>query len=190
MSDGSVAGNDVVCALHGWTYDTKTGVNRDGSGNDLTRFEAWIKRDAVFVNADEVTAWQRERSEHADTADSVLAPGAGTREEPHNAYIHHLAEHGLTKTGSHGRTVAMGVPRYDLPTWDDLQFLTAQLHKLPQLDDVPVGTVLTIGPRARKPLHLEIPIFVSDMSFGSLSLEAKVALARGAEDERDGNLLR
>ena len=35
--------------------------------------------------------------------------------------------------------------------------------------------------RANKPLRLDIPLFVSDMSFGALSEEAKVALARGAE---------
>src|SRR5690606_16500024 len=38
-----------------------------------------------------------------------------------------------------------------------------------------------IGPEAKKPLHLKIPLFVSDMSFGALSEEAKVSLAKGAE---------
>jgi len=40
-----------------------------------------------------------------------------------------------------------------------------------------------IGPNAQKPLVLEIPLFVSDMSFGALSLEAKTALAKGAQWE-------
>jgi len=44
-----------------------------------------------------------------------------------------------------------------------------------------VGTELVIGPGARRPLKLEIPLFVSDMSFGALSEEAKVALSKGAE---------
>ena len=44
-----------------------------------------------------------------------------------------------------------------------------------------MGTDVVIGPRAAKPLHLEIPLFVSDMSYGALSEEAKVALSRGAE---------
>jgi glutamate synthase domain-containing protein 2 len=44
-----------------------------------------------------------------------------------------------------------------------------------------VGTELVIGPNARRPLRLATPLFVSDMSFGALSEEAKVALARGAE---------
>jgi len=73
------------------------------------------------------------------------------------------------------------VPRGELPSWDDLQVLTAQLHRFPMLDDQPVDTGVTIGPAAAKPLHLKIPIFVSDMSFGALSLEAKIALGRGAE---------
>ena len=75
----------------------------------------------------------------------------------------------------------MGVPSTELPRWDDLQFVTAQLHRLPLFDDAPVATELVVGPRAKKPLTLAIPLFVSDMSFGSLSEEAKIALARGAE---------
>ena len=38
-----------------------------------------------------------------------------------------------------------------------------------------------IGPKAAKPLRLDVPLFVSDMSFGALSEEAKVALSKGAE---------
>lgn len=75
----------------------------------------------------------------------------------------------------------MGVPRTQVPRWDDIQILTAQLHKLPLFDDAEVGTEWVIGPRAKKPLTLKIPLMVSDMSFGALSEEAKVSLARGAE---------
>jgi glutamate synthase domain-containing protein 2 len=49
------------------------------------------------------------------------------------------------------------------------------------LDTDTVGTEVIIGPNAKKPLRLEIPLFVSDMSFGALSETAKVALATGAE---------
>lgn len=49
------------------------------------------------------------------------------------------------------------------------------------MDDAKVSSQLVIGPRAKKPLVLEIPLFVSDMSFGALSEEAKVSLAKGAE---------
>jgi glutamate synthase domain-containing protein 2 len=75
----------------------------------------------------------------------------------------------------------MGVPRDSLPKWEDLQFVVGQLHKLPLLDDESVGTDIVIGPNANKPLRLNIPLFVSDMSFGALSEEAKIALSKGAE---------
>ena len=76
---------------------------------------------------------------------------------------------------------SMGVPRIELPQWDDIQILTVQMAKKPLLDDVPVETSVTIGPLAHKPLSLDIPLVVSDMSFGALSEEAKIALAKGAE---------
>ncbi|REL27943.1 glutamate synthase [Thalassotalea euphylliae] len=101
--------------------------------------------------------------------------------EPYVEFIQHLAKHGLNKYGHHGPMDAMGVPRKDLPSWDEIQFVTAQLAKSPLLDDVEVSSKVTIGPNANKPLELAIPLFVSDMSFGALSEEAKLALAKGAE---------
>ena len=45
----------------------------------------------------------------------------------------------------------------------------------------PISSEVVIGPAAKKPLRLEIPLLVSDMSFGALSEEAKTALSMGAE---------
>lgn len=104
-----------------------------------------------------------------------------TEEEPTVQFIHELAKNGLEKLGPHGEIAAMGVPVPTLPRWDDIQILTAQFHKKPLMEDVDVGTQLVIGKNAKKPLTLEIPLIVSDMSFGALSEEAKVALAKGAE---------
>ena len=111
----------------------------------------------------------------------TVASVTPTPEEPTVARIHELARDGLSKLGHHGEIGSMGVPRAELPHWDDIQILTAQMAKKPLLDDVLVTTSVTIGPRAQKPLSLEIPLFVSDMSFGALSEEAKIALAKGAE---------
>ncbi len=104
-----------------------------------------------------------------------------TPEEPHVAFIHQLAKEGLSKLGHHGPMTAMGVPRDLLPKWDDIQMIVAQMANKPLLDDHPVATELVIGPQAKKPLRLKIPLFVSDMSFGALSEEAKISLAMGAE---------
>lgn len=104
-----------------------------------------------------------------------------TPEEPTVARIHAMARDGLSKTGHHGEMGAMGVPLTELPMWNDIQFLTAQFATKPLMDDAAVGTELVIGPRADRPLSLDIPLFVSDMSFGALSQEAKVSLSKGAE---------
>jgi len=104
-----------------------------------------------------------------------------TAEEPTVAFIHQLARDGLGKLGHHGEMAAMGVPRDTLPRWDDIQLLPGQLDPKPLMEDVSVGTELVIGPGAKKPLQLRIPLFVSDMSFGALSEEAKTAMAKGAE---------
>jgi glutamate synthase domain-containing protein 2/CDGSH-type Zn-finger protein len=104
-----------------------------------------------------------------------------TPEEPTVARIHELAKNGLSKVGHHGEMGSMGVPRKDLPHWDDIQILPAQMARKPLQDDIRVETKVVIGPKAIKPLKLDIPLFVSDMSYGALSEEAKIALARGAE---------
>ena len=104
-----------------------------------------------------------------------------TNKEPFVEFIHDLAKNGLDDMGSHGPVQAMGVPREQLPKWDDLQILTAQLAKRALPDDADVDSQLIIGRNARKPLCLDIPLLVSDRSFGALSEEAKIALARGAE---------
>lgn len=104
-----------------------------------------------------------------------------TPEEPTVAFIHRLAREGLTQFGPYGEMAAMGVPRSQLPDWNDIQFMTAQLARQPLMEHVAVDTQLIIGPKAKKPLYLDIPLLVSDMSFGALSEEAKVSLARGAE---------
>ncbi|MEM7164203.1 MAG: glutamate synthase-related protein [Planctomycetota bacterium] len=106
---------------------------------------------------------------------------APTPEEPAVAFIHELARDGLSKLGHHGPMAAMGVPRGELPEWDQIQIIVAQMARKPLLDDAPVATELVIGPSAKRPLTLDIPLFVSDMSFGALSEEAKLAMSRGAE---------
>ncbi|BBB25608.1 glutamate synthase-related protein [Amphritea japonica] len=115
------------------------------------------------------------------TSDNQAPAAVNTAEESTVEFIHQLAQDGIKGIGSHGPMGAMGVPRNQLPAWDDIQVMVAQMARKPLQETVPVGTSLVIGPEARKPLELDIPLFVSDMSFGALSEEAKTALAKGAE---------
>ena len=184
MADGFVSGKNLICGVHHWDYRLDSGVSEYANDEALPKFRSWIEDDKVWVDADEIADWAAENPQPFDR-DAYLGLYAdtshGTAEEPHNALIRDYARDGLTRTGHHGKVESMGVPRDELPTWDDLQLLTAQLHKSPLLDDEPVGTDVVIGPNAQKPLRLDIPLFVSDMSFGALSEPAKLALSRGAE---------
>lgn len=136
---------------------------------------------APFCDGTHARLGDLEVGDPAPAPKPAQAQAVPTPEEPTVARIHELARDGLSKLGHHGEMGAMGVPRKDLPHWDDIQILPAQMARKPLLDDHPVSTKTTIGPRARKPLTLDIPLIVSDMSFGALSEEAKVALSRGAE---------
>lgn len=68
----------------------------------------------------------------------------------------------------------------EFPTLDSLVFKGAQLHKMPLNEDVGVNTKTIIGKTARQPLELAMPFYVSHMSFGALSREAKITLAKGS----------
>ncbi|MBW2461895.1 MAG: Rieske 2Fe-2S domain-containing protein [Deltaproteobacteria bacterium] len=185
MSDGHVEGNNLICGVHGWDYRMHTGVSEYNNAEALRKFRAWVEvgEDAVLVDEEEVRAFATEHPQPFDR-DAYLGLYADTHPvaaEPHNGYIQSLARDGLSKVGHHGAISAMGVSREELPKWDGLQLITAQLAHKPLLDDEAVGTEFVIGPASKKPLTMKIPIFVSDMSYGALSEEAKVALAMGAE---------
>jgi glutamate synthase domain-containing protein 2 len=167
LADGHVVGDDLLCGLHGWDYRIDTGVSSYNDREHLHRFASAMRDGAVWVDEQEVRSFARRHALRVTAAtDEYHFHGSNPHqepEEPHVREIHELARNGLQKTGHHGPVAAMGVPRERLPQWEGLQFVTAQLA------------------RAQRPLVLDLPIFVSDMSFGALSQEAKIALARGAE---------
>ncbi|MEL6978112.1 MAG: glutamate synthase-related protein [Pseudomonadota bacterium] len=184
MADGYVEGDNLICGLHHWDYRVDTGVSEYDNAEALHKFSAWVENGAVHVDEAEIAAWAKANPQPFDR-EAYLGlyadTGHGEAEEPHNGLIQRYAREGLSQTGHHGVVASMGAPLQHLPSWDDLQILTAQLHRPPLLEDAAVGADVVIGPNAQRPLRLEIPLFVSDMSFGALSEPAKLAMARGAE---------
>ncbi len=87
--------------------------------------------------------------------------------------IHQMAVTGKTISGAMGTKMPM-------PSWDDILLLGAQLNPPPLDEDEPVSTMTVIGKHAKKPMILDSPVYVSHMSFGALSKEIKVALAKGS----------
>ncbi len=87
--------------------------------------------------------------------------------------IHQMAVSGKTISGAMGTKMSM-------PDWDDILLLGAQLNPPPLDEGEPVTTMTVIGKHAKKPMILENPVYVSHMSFGALSREIKVSLAKGS----------
>jgi len=190
LADGHVDGQNLICGVHGWDYRFDSGVSEYDNSERLEKFPAAVDEadDAVYVDAAVVRSWAEDNPqpyEDPDEADSTTNPEfygePDYEKEPYTHYIQQLAQHGPEGIGEHGPVSAMGVPRPELPSWDDLQIQTAQLARTPLDDEASVDTGLTVGPGAENPVELDIPVFVSDMSFGALSEEAKVAISTGAE---------
>jgi len=188
MADGNIEGGNIVCGVHGWDYLYSSGISEYNNSEQLHKFSSWIEADTLWVDEDEIKAWEAENPQpyNRDTYQGLYQDHTGTPDEPYVKLIQKLASDGLSKLGHHGPMGAMGVSRNKLPMWEDIQFAVAQLAERPLLDNDEVETDLVIGPNAKKPLCLKLPLFVSDMSFGALSEEAKIALALGAEKAGTG----
>jgi glutamate synthase domain-containing protein 2 len=69
-----------------------------------------------------------------------------------------------------------------IPHWDELMFMPGTLTRFViEGYREKCDTTTVLGARfAKNPISLDIPIYITGMSFGALSLEAKMALAKGA----------
>ena len=67
-------------------------------------------------------------------------------------------------------------------SFDDLHFVPAQIFKIPLNTSEKVNTEVVIGPEAKKPLKVSSPIMLSGMSYGAVSKNARLILARVASN--------
>ncbi len=98
------------------------------------------------------------------------------RHDPSARYMAEIHEMAVT-----GKIIGAAMStQMAMPGWDDVLLLGAQLNPPPLPDGDDVDTVTVIGKHAKKPMVLQSPVYISHMSFGALSKEIKVALARGS----------
>lgn len=180
LADARIDGPDLICGVHGWDYRMDSGISAYNNSESLHRFTSWVDDDTLHVDLHEIHEWEQANPQPYDRS-AYQGEFADPHGGPDERYVGRIQQMAAGGTGSHGELAAMGVPRDQLPSWDRIQFVTAQLAAKPKLDDVEVSTSVVVGPNAAKPLQLDIPLFVTDMSFGALSQEAKVALAKGAD---------
>ena len=183
LADGHIDGHNLICGVHGWDYRYDTGISEYNNDEQLHKFQEYIEGDSLMVDENEIADFETNHPQPFNRED-YLGTYADTHPEdtePYTGYIKELAKNGLKNIGHHGFSASMGVDRNTLPKWNDIQFLPAQLATRPLLDHEDVYTKVVIGPNAKKPLEIDMPLFVSDMSFGALSREAKIALSKGAQ---------
>jgi glutamate synthase domain-containing protein 2 len=126
-------------------------------------------------------------------AASTPAPGAEAKEEGGEDLAEYLspwsksgdevevdmaAIHQMAVTGK--STIEPMRSRKPGYSWDEILIKGAQLARTPLNEDQPVRTQTVIGPKARHPLVIDAPVYVSHMSLGALSREVKLALAKGS----------
>lgn len=87
--------------------------------------------------------------------------------------IHEMALTGKSISSAMGTNISK-------VSWKDILILGNQLNPMPLLETEQVSLKTIIGKHAKKPLEIELPVYVSHMSFGALSKEAKEALAKGS----------
>ncbi|MGJ3241280.1 MAG: glutamate synthase-related protein [Anaerolineae bacterium] len=168
LGDGWMKGANVICPLHEWDYDVKTGISRWNSEEKIAVYPVKVEDHTVFIDADAVPPKPRFEDEYL----GVYV----RRDDPLESEMHDI--HAYSK-GTHEFVEPMGSTRRNYPSFDTLYFLPGQLAQLPLLDDEPVATEVVLGEKRSQPITLRAPIFVSHMSFGALSKEAKMALAKG-----------
>jgi glutamate synthase domain-containing protein 2/rubredoxin len=70
--------------------------------------------------------------------------------------------------------------RYAVANWKDIVILSGQLANKPLDETTKVNLKTVIGRKTRQPMELDSPIIVSHMSYGALSKDNKVSIAKGA----------
>ena len=135
---------------------------------------------SAFVLMDEESTQNRADEPESEPAPSVVPEGS--IDVPQNLKrfdggvmddIHAMALTGKSVDSAMDTTVPV-------PNFDDILFLGAQLATSPKDADSDVNIRTVIGKKAERPMDLEMPVYISHMSFGALSGRAKIALSKGS----------
>ena len=125
-----------------------------------------------FVEVENSQSTQNEKESDSDLAyDKKYAKS--NRDIRYMDAIHQMAITGESIVSA----MYTGMP---MPNWDEILILGNQLNPQPLESDVDVNTQTVIGKSAKKPLVIESPVYITHMSFGALSRETKIALAKGS----------
>lgn len=164
------------CGVCGYVYDEE----KEGKPFSMLKECPVCKHPASVFEKEEGTesggAGEEETAGTAACADPLSYDAAYVRKDESCRYMAQIHEMAVS-----GKPVieAMGT-KMPMPGWDDILILGAQLNPPPLDEHAPVNIKTVIGKHAKQPMVLESPVYISHMSFGALSKEIKVALAKGS----------
>ncbi len=164
------------CGICGYIYDeTSEGM----SLSEADGCPACLQPTDNFMSLEEEQTLSDDHKKIADTAeqkDSLDYPSDYARKDENIRFMKEIHQMAVSGTSI---IEAMGT-RMLMPSWDDILILGAQLNPPPLMEHDEVDTTTIIGKHAAKPMILQNPVYISHMSFGALSKETKVALAKGS----------
>ncbi len=161
------------CSVCGFVFDEE----KEGrSFQELKECPVCRQPAERFVLMEEEEAKAEAAVPEGDGEQDLSYPAQFARQDEKCRYmkeIHQMAMSGAPVIEAMGTQMTM-------PGWDDILILGAQLNPQPLDEHEPVDTMTVIGKNAKKPMILSSPVYISHMSFGALSKEVKVALAKGS----------
>ena len=161
------------CSVCGYIYD------EEAQGKPISQLEECpICKQSVdkFVPLEEEQKEVQEEQKESKGDLELNYPAKTRKKDSKYRYMNEI--HKMAVSGE-SIVDAMGT-LMDMPGWDDILILGAQLDPMPLDENAPVITTTVIGKHAKKPMVLENPVYISHMSFGALSKETKIALAKGS----------
>lgn len=95
---------------------------------------------------------------------------------------------GIKEIASTGESIvsSMGSLKKMPFSLDDIHFVPAQVFKIPLNKEEDVRTEVVIGPAAKRPLKVSSPVMISGMSFGAVSRNVRMVIAKTAKKMRIG----
>jgi glutamate synthase domain-containing protein 2 len=175
LADGGIENGYVHCPFHGWEYDLFTGkATHRFEGEDVDAYEVKIENGFVKVSLTPKTADEILKYEDAKPMGYLEKWARGYDEDEGKFYAMQQIIQTRKSEISPMRTLKT------FPGWESILFKGAQLSPQPFNEEEPVSTKTIIGKTAEVPLEIEVPFYVSHMSYGALSREAKIALAKGS----------
>ncbi len=176
LSEGYLDDGYVRCPFHGWSYDLFTGKGPHRfKGEDVVSYEVRIINGDVWLSLEPRSEPDIQEEEKNHTHNYLEEWARGYDDfEPSFEILQHIIHDGKTDISSMG-----SIKKFT--SWESILFKGGQLARMPLERDEQVNLRTIIGKTADKPLEINIPFYVSHMSFGALSPEAKIALSRGSE---------